>query len=124
MRGCGRIGRPAFPAPSDVSGRNFGSELAHLRRDRGGVSHLRATSFCTLQPHRRSSSLPHLWGGWTAEGRAGGGLSAERILTSPPTPASALLWPTLPTKGGGIRKSELRSTFPRTRGEVKNGDAE
>jgi len=24
------------------------------------------------------------------------------------TPASASLWPTLPTKGGGIRKSELR----------------
>src|SRR5437868_262154 len=24
-----------------------------------------------------------------------------------PTPASASLWPTLPTKGGGIRKSDL-----------------
>src|SRR5437660_1741111 len=31
MRGCGRIARPAFPAPSDVSGRNVHASLGRIR---------------------------------------------------------------------------------------------
>jgi hypothetical protein len=30
-RGCGRIGRPAFPAPSDVGGQDVPAKLAWLR---------------------------------------------------------------------------------------------
>src|SRR2546423_201424 len=52
-----------------------------------------------------------LWGGWPAEGRSGGGLSERAHPHIAPTPASASLWPTLPTKGGGIRKSELRESI-------------
>src|SRR5213080_51208 len=82
--------------------------LAQLGRIHAATSRrcvqLAPPSFCKVQLLRRSSSLPHLWGGWPAEGRSGGGLSAERILTSPPTPASASLWPTLPTKGGGMER--------------------
>src|SRR3954453_17184989 len=36
MRGCGRTGRPAFPAPS--LGRKFTSKLEHMRREREAVS--------------------------------------------------------------------------------------
>src|SRR5258706_7134915 len=40
-RGCGRVGRPAFPAPSDFSGRKAQTQLGHiLPRDRGPVSEL------------------------------------------------------------------------------------
>jgi hypothetical protein len=31
MRGCGRIERPAFPAPSDVPGRTTAAKLARTR---------------------------------------------------------------------------------------------
>src|SRR6202011_1811347 len=38
-RGCGRIGRPAFPAPSDREGGTFRQKLArNMRRDREAVS--------------------------------------------------------------------------------------
>jgi hypothetical protein len=38
MRGCGRIGRPAFPAPSDQEGEKFRAKLGRIRpRDREGV---------------------------------------------------------------------------------------
>src|SRR5437763_14463157 len=40
-----------------------------------------------------------------------GGLSERAHPHIAPTPASASLWPTLPTKGGGIRKSELSPVF-------------
>src|SRR5207247_299951 len=41
MRGCGRIGRPAFPAPSDLRGREIQANLARKpRRDREAVSML------------------------------------------------------------------------------------
>jgi hypothetical protein len=39
MRGCGRIERPAFPAPSDWRVRKFLANLGHIRpRDREAVS--------------------------------------------------------------------------------------
>jgi hypothetical protein len=39
MRGCGRIERPAFPAPSDVQGAGRLSKTrAQARRDREAVS--------------------------------------------------------------------------------------
>jgi len=31
MRGCGRIKRPAFPAPSDHQGQDFTAKLACMR---------------------------------------------------------------------------------------------
>jgi hypothetical protein len=38
-RGCGRIGRPAFPAPSDREGGMFSAKLAqNARRDREAVA--------------------------------------------------------------------------------------
>ncbi len=38
-RGCGRIGRPAFPAPSDWGVRKFLANLGHIRpRDREAVA--------------------------------------------------------------------------------------
>jgi len=38
-RGCGRIERPAFPAPSDFRGWDFKAKLARKpRRDREAVS--------------------------------------------------------------------------------------
>src|ERR1700730_4235257 len=38
-RGCGRIGRPAFPAPSDFRGRTLRIKLGRIRpRDREAVS--------------------------------------------------------------------------------------
>src|SRR5712671_1291212 len=41
MRGCGCIKRPAFPAPSDLSGRKAQTQLGHiLPRDCGPVSEL------------------------------------------------------------------------------------
>ena len=40
-----------------------------------------------------------------------GGLSERAHPHMAPTPAAASLWPTLPTKGGGIRKSELWPVF-------------
>src|SRR5437868_6201606 len=60
-----------------------------------------------LQPHRGSSSLPHLWGGWPAERPVGWGPIGTAHRHIAPTPASASLRPTLPTKGGGTRKSDL-----------------
>ena len=41
MRGCGRIERPAFPAPSDVSDAQIYRQdsRAHARRDREDLSH-------------------------------------------------------------------------------------
>src|ERR671918_782917 len=42
MRGCGRIERPAFPAPSEFQMRFMSAKLARLaRRDRAGVFVLR-----------------------------------------------------------------------------------
>src|SRR5205085_7675185 len=38
MRGCGRIERPAFPAPSDVFRWHIKAKLACMRRDRVGVA--------------------------------------------------------------------------------------
>jgi hypothetical protein len=39
MRGCGRIERPAFPAPSDLRGQDIKAKLARqARRDRDAVS--------------------------------------------------------------------------------------
>src|SRR6266571_4339341 len=39
MRGCGRVGRPAFPAPSDLRGQEFKANLARkARRDREAMS--------------------------------------------------------------------------------------
>jgi len=42
MRGCGRIARPAFPAPSDVSDGTMNSKTRVLMRgeNRGGVSQI------------------------------------------------------------------------------------
>jgi len=38
MRGCGRVERPAFPAPS-LSGRNIHAQLGRIAsRERGGVA--------------------------------------------------------------------------------------
>src|ERR1700730_3001129 len=43
-RGCGRIGRPAFPAPSDVGGRDARSKTrANARRDREAVARRHAS---------------------------------------------------------------------------------
>ena len=45
MRGCGRIERPAFPAPSEVQMALPPAKLARsARRDRGGVGELRGLS--------------------------------------------------------------------------------
>jgi len=39
MRGCGRIARPAFPAPSDLRGQDVKAKLKrNVRRDREAVS--------------------------------------------------------------------------------------
>src|SRR4051812_18183107 len=121
-RDCGCSAHPAFPAPSLLEGGCWHSSGVFTPRDRGGVCDL-ATSFCTLQ--RRSSSLPHLWGGWPAKGRSGGG--PQSASSHRPHPGLRFAWPTLPTKGGGIRKSDLspqagrgekRSSSPRTQGPV------
>ena len=56
-------------------------------------------------------------GGRPQAGRVGAVRESASFIA--PTPASASRWPTLPTKAGGIRKSELGSTSRRKRGEVK-----
>ena len=39
MRGCGRFGRPAFPAPSDLQkGRTFTAKLARMRGESAKLS--------------------------------------------------------------------------------------
>src|SRR5437764_2626832 len=88
------------------------------RRDRGGVcGHLRATSFGTLQRHRRPSSLPHLWGGWAAEGRSVGAVR-ESASSRRPHPGLRFAAADPPHyRGGGIRKSDLSPQA----GRGKNG---
>jgi len=85
--------------------------LAQLGRIHAATSRrcvqLAPPSFCKVQLHRRSSSLPHLWGGWPAERPVGWGPIGTAHRHIAPTPASASLRPTLPTKGGGTRKSDL-----------------
>jgi hypothetical protein len=65
-RGCGRIGRPAFPAPSDLRGRNIsGKPRAPARRDREAAfaddalfeNRIRGNSSRTNAPHFRPSSF-------------------------------------------------------------------
>jgi hypothetical protein len=52
MRGCGRIERPAFPAPSDCRRRDFRQKLArNMRRDRDVVS-VDSTAVALLIIHR------------------------------------------------------------------------
>jgi hypothetical protein len=61
-RGCGRIARPAFPAPSEFLGGTFFANLARIaRRDRGVVSEFVATSFRGDAKHRtRNLEIPGL----------------------------------------------------------------
>jgi hypothetical protein len=170
MRGCGRIERPAFPAPSefqmrfkrcktranhaarsrrcgcfvvvnrnarvclgivcDVIARSERDEaiqlfvwyvgsmdcFASVRND-GANLIVRALSLRTVQPHRRSSSLP--LAGRVARSAGWGYLRTHE--TAPPVTSFAPL--TMchprasfarldPTEVGGIRKSEFRSSRP------------
>ena len=94
--------------------------LAQLGRIHAATSRrcvqLAPPSFCKVQLHRRSSSLPHLWGGWPAEGRSGGGLSVQRVVTSPPPRPQLRCGRPSPLKGEG----QERATSAGKRGEVKN----
>ena len=89
--------------------------LAQLGRIHAATSRrcvqLAPPSFCKVQLHRRSSSLPHLWGGWPAEGRSGGGLSVQRVVTSPPPRPQLRCGRPSPLKGEG----QERATSPRKR---------
>src|SRR5437899_3137122 len=55
-RGCGRIGRPAFPAPSEFQGRDFKAKLARkARRDREAVFAVIARSDLSAAAQRAKS---------------------------------------------------------------------
>jgi hypothetical protein len=95
-----------------------------------GRFHAARTRRCDIYVQRQCNGIAGLhpsplWGGWRIVSAAircvgwGPVDTAHRHIA--PTPASASLWPTLPTKGGGIRKSELGSTSRHMRGEVRNG---
>jgi len=115
MRGCGRIERPAFPAPSDVSdGKTKSRTRVRAARSR------RCVSF-TREAHSAhgSSSLPRLRGVFV--GRVAhrersdtmcrvGGLS-DRAHPHDPHPGLRFAVAD-PPKGGGKRRSELRLSGP------------
>ena len=91
------------------------SILARIRKlDCFVVSLLAMTAWESADAASRSSSLPHLWGGWPAEGRSGGGQSKRAILRPPPRPPLRFGRPS-PLKGEG----QKRASSPRKRGEVK-----
>src|SRR5205814_9403621 len=127
-RDCGCSAHPAFPAPSIFEGSCWHNSGVFTPRDRGGV--------CVIYARRHSAHCNRIaglhpspvfvassWGGWRIVSAAircvGWGPVGTAHRHIAPTPASASLWPTLPTKGGGIGKSELGSTSRRKRGEVK-----
>ena len=68
-RGCGRIGRPAFPAPSDYRGRNVQDKLALA----GGE-----IAMLCLKLERRHCEEP--------TGRAKGGARRKRAFAHPTKP--------------------------------------
>src|SRR5207248_2749066 len=124
MRGCGRIERPAFPAPSDFQTRkSTGKTRAHARRDRGGVAVRQLTRESAVVMAGRSDEAIHLRScdaePWIAS------LRPQRRHENPqitPPPASAALWPTrgsdkkdrarcnddVTTKSFGCLKSKIR----------------
>src|SRR5436190_23044455 len=120
MRGCGRIARPAFPAPSSrLRDEPSGTTRAHSCRENAEVwvSFSRAT-FCRLQPFARLHPSPVFVGRVAHRERSDtmcrvGACPRERILTSPPPrpPLRCGRPSPLNTKGGGIRKSELSPVF-------------
>src|SRR5438045_3244657 len=91
MRGCGRIARPAFPAPSSrLRDEPSGTTRAHSCRENAEVwvSFSRAT-FCRLQPFARLHPSPVFVGRVAHRERSDtmcrvGACPRERILTSPP----------------------------------------
>src|SRR4051794_33236399 len=67
-RGCGRIARPAFPAPSDIRGQEFHlQQLARMRRDRGVVF---AISTNSSSPAKAGDPVFQKPGWWSREAAA------------------------------------------------------
>jgi hypothetical protein len=99
MRGYGRIARPAFPAPSDVQTRKSSGKTRAHRREIAEACLKSRTNILPSLRAERSNPVLHLR-------RYGLLRFARNDAHIAPTPASASLRPTLPTKGGGIRKSE------------------
>src|SRR3954452_6536402 len=102
MRGCGRIQRPAFPAPSDVSD---GESTSKTRAHRAARSRR-----CGCE-RRGWFTSPRLRGevgdGAKQSLRVRGTIRKCEPVESPPSPARKML-----------------ATSPHKRCEVKNGDAE
>src|SRR5881392_1245286 len=132
MRGCGRIERPAFPAPSDFQTRKSNRQNSGTRREIAEVcvqlsSTVIARSESDEAIHLRScdaepwiASLAHAMTACSAEVSARDTGPREHPDIAP-TPASASLRPTLPTKGGGRRRSDLSAPAWRDRGGVCGG---
>jgi len=129
MRGCGRIERPAFPAPSDLSEALY--TMQNSRGSRGEIAEVWAVlkfevelALFLIPPTFVGSRRAKLALGWHivsgANDVTGGGWCRRRdilrIICAAPHPA---LRATLPTKVGGIRRSELRSSRPHKSGGKK-----
>src|SRR3954454_14811721 len=110
-RDCGCSAHPAFPAPSLLEGGCWHRSGVFTSRERGGVcDHARRHSaHCNRIAGLHPSPICGE-GGRQRAGRVGGCRRAHPHIA--PTPAYASLWPTLPTKGGGIRKLEWAISWP------------